>query len=244
MAMGKVERRQSILNHAREVFARRGYHDAKIDEIVAEAGIARGTFYLYFKDKRAVFEEIVDRAFTHIGMAIVRVDPQDRGRSVSEQVQENIRRIVRTLLEDRSTTKILLTDAVGVDPAFDRKLQSFYEVVENLLVESLREGQELGIVAPGDPRMFAYLMIGILKEILYQVVRRDVAYTEDEVARGIYSFLEQGCLRVRSRDVPEVANAPEVPIETRAATREVRAGDKLRGRREPTAGVVHRPRAD
>ncbi len=194
--MRKVERRQKILHHARDVFARRGYHEAKIDEIVAAAGIARGTFYLYFKDKRAVFEEIVDRAFTQIGMAIVRVDPKDPGRSVADQVQENIRRIVRTLLEDRPTTKILLTDAVGVDPAFDRKLHSFYEVVENLLVESLREGQELGIVAPGDTRLFAHLMLGALKEILYQVVRRKAAYTEKEVVDGIYDFLGQGCLRI------------------------------------------------
>src|SRR5262249_50600436 len=110
----------------------------------------RGTFYLYFEDKRAVFEEIVDRAFTQIGMAIVRVDPDDAGRSVADQVHENIRRIVRTLLEDRLTTKILLSDAMGVDPAFDRKLTSFYEVVERLLEESLREGQGLGVVGPGD----------------------------------------------------------------------------------------------
>jgi AcrR family transcriptional regulator len=194
--MRKVERRQKILNHARDVFARRGYHDAKIDEIVATAGIARGTFYLYFKDKRAVFDEIVDRAFTQIGMAIVRVDPRDPGRSVADQVQENIRRIVRTLLEDRPTTKILLTDAVGIDPAFDRKLHSFYEVVENLLVESLREGQELGIVAPGDTRLFAHLMTGAMKELLYQVVRRRGSYTEKEIVDGIYDFLGQGCLRI------------------------------------------------
>jgi len=195
--MRKVERRQKILGHARDVFARRGYHDAKIDEIVAAAGVARGTFYLYFEDKRAVFDEIVDRAFTQIGMAIVRVDPRDPGRSVADQVEENIRRIVHTLLEDRATTKILLTDAVGVDPAFDRKLHSFYEVVENLLVESLREGQELGIVAAGDTRMFAHLMLGALKEILYQVVRRKAAYTEKQVVEGIYDFLGEGCLRVR-----------------------------------------------
>ena len=57
----KNERRQQILLHARDVFARRGYHAAKIDEIVGAAGVARGTFYLYFEDKRAIFEEIVDR---------------------------------------------------------------------------------------------------------------------------------------------------------------------------------------
>ena len=194
--MGKVERRQQILNHARDVFARRGYHEAKIEDIVAAAGIARGTFYLYFKDKRAVFEEIVDRAFAQIAMAIVRVDPNDTGRTVADQVHENTRRIVGTLLEDRPTTKILLSDAVGLDPSFDRKLQSFYEVVENLLSESLREGQELGVVAQGDARMFAYLILGAMKEILYQVVRREAAYSEKEVVDGIYDFLGQGCLRI------------------------------------------------
>ncbi|MDP9034918.1 MAG: TetR/AcrR family transcriptional regulator [Myxococcota bacterium] len=195
--MDKLERRQRILNHARDIFARRGYHEAKIDDIVAAAGIARGTFYLYFEDKRTVFEAIVDRAFTQIGMAIVRVDPKDKGRTVADQIHENIRRIVGTLLEDRSTTKILLTDAVGLDPAFDRKLQSFYGIVENLLVESLREGQALGVVAPGDARMFAYLALGAMKEVLCQVVRREAPYAEKEIVEGIYDFLGQGCLRVR-----------------------------------------------
>jgi AcrR family transcriptional regulator len=195
-AMGKAERRQDLLNHARDVFAQRGYHTAKIDDIVAAAGVARGTFYLYFEDKRAVFEEIVDRAFTQIGMAIVRVDPSDAARSVAEQVHENIRRIVGTLIKDRRTTKILLSDAMGVDPAFDAKLQSFYGVVETMLVESLREGQDLGVVAPGDARMFAFLILGAMKELLYQVVRRDADYSEKDVVEGIYDFLGRGCLRV------------------------------------------------
>jgi AcrR family transcriptional regulator len=163
-------------------------------------------FYFYFNDKRAVFDEIVDRAFTQFGMAIVRVDPKDPGRTVADQVQENIRRIVGTLLEDRATTKILLTDAVGVDRPFDLKIHSFYEVVESLLVESLREGQVLGIVAPGDARMLAHLMLGALKEILYLVVRRKAAYSEKEVVDGIYDFLGQGCLRVR-----EVGTSQKIP---------------------------------
>src|ERR1700752_575355 len=144
--MGKAERRQQILNVARDVFARRGYHNAKIDDIVAAAGVARGTFYLYFQDKRAIFEEIVDRTIARVGMAIVRVDPHDVGRSVGDQVRENIRRIVRILLEDRGTTKILLSDALGVDPSFDRKLLSFYDEMSSLLEESLRDGLAFGVV--------------------------------------------------------------------------------------------------
>src|SRR5471030_3044159 len=104
--MDKAERRQQILNHARDVFAKRGYYAAKIDDIVAAAGVARGTFYLYFEDKRAIFEEIVDRTIARLGMTILRVDPHDTGRSVGDQVRENIRRIVALLLEDRATKKI------------------------------------------------------------------------------------------------------------------------------------------
>jgi AcrR family transcriptional regulator len=194
--VGKTERRQSILAHARDVFARKGYHEAKIEDIVQAAGVARGTFYLYFDDKRAVFEEIVDRAFAQIGMAIVRVDPNDRARTVEEQVRENLRRIVEVLLEDRATTRILLSDAMGVDPAFDRKLRAFYEVAEKLLVESLQDGQKLGLIANGDPRMLAYFTMGALKEILFQVVKRDAPYEKERIESALFEFLRRGCLRV------------------------------------------------
>ncbi len=195
--MGKPERRQQILNVARDVFARRGYHAAKIDDIVAAAGIARGTFYLYFDDKRAIFEEIVDRTIARLGMSIVRVDPHDEVRSVAEQVRDNIRRIMRILLEDRATTKILLSDALGVDPAFDRKLLSFYDEMLNLLEESLRDGQELGVVAKGDTRLFAYLTLGALKEVLFQIVQRGAEYEEEDLVERIFAFFRDGYLRVK-----------------------------------------------
>jgi AcrR family transcriptional regulator len=194
--MGKAERRQQILSVARDVFARRGYHAAKIDDIVAAAGIARGTFYLYFEDKRAIFEEIVDRTIARLGMAIVRVDPHDGARTVGDQVRENIRRIVRILLEDRATTKILLSDALGVDPSFDRKLLSFYDEMANLLEQSLAEGQALGVVREGDVRMTAWLTMGALKEVLFQIVQRGAEYEDDKLVEGIFAYFTGGYLRV------------------------------------------------
>jgi AcrR family transcriptional regulator len=194
--MGKPERRQQILTVARDVFARRGYHAAKIDDIVAAAGIARGTFYLYFEDKRTIFEEIVDRTIARLGMAIVRVDPHDGARTVADQVRENIRRIVRILLEDRGTTKILLSDALGVDPAFDRKLLSFYDEMASLLEHSLSDGQGLGVVVQGDVRLMAWLTMGALKEVMFQIVQRGAEYEEDKLVEGTFAYFAGGYLRV------------------------------------------------
>jgi len=194
--VGKAERRQQILNVARDVFARRGYHAAKIEDIVAAASIARGTFYLYFEDKRAIFEEIVDRTIARLGMSIVRVDPHDGARSVSDQVKEQIRRIVRILLEDRATTKILLSDALGVDPTFDRKLLSFYDEMSSLLEGSLRDGQALGIVREGDVRLMSWLTMGALKEVMFQIVQRGAEYDEDKLVDGTFKYFTSGYLRV------------------------------------------------
>lgn len=196
--MDKTERRQQILMNARDVFAKRGYHAAKIDDIVAAAGIARGTFYLYFEDKRAIFEEIVDGTFAKLGAAVMRVDTEDPARTVASQVEENIRRIVHALLEDPATTKILLSDAVGLDPGFDRKLLVFYEQVGKLLEDSLVDGQQRGIVAPGDAQMFAIMTLGAMKEIMYQVVMHDLERSETRIVGDLFRFLSAGYLRMPS----------------------------------------------
>jgi AcrR family transcriptional regulator len=196
--MDKVERRLQILNQAREVFSRRGYHAAKIDDIVAAAGVARGTFYLYFEDKRSIFGEILDLVLARISTTIVRVDPNHAQRTVAEQVRDNVRRVVEILLEDRATTKILLSDAVGVDPLFDRKLHAFYEGAATMLEESLRDGQALGIVAEGDVRVFSYLTLGALKELLYQIVLRGWEHPAEQIVDEVFGFLRDGYLRVTS----------------------------------------------
>jgi len=205
--MDKAERRQQILHHARDVFARRGYHAAKIDDIVSAAGVARGTFYLYFEDKRAIFGEILDLVLARIGTTIHRVDPSDPQHSVAEQVRDNIRGVVDILLEDHATTKILLSDAVGVDPLFDRKLHAFYDGAATLLEESLRDGQALGIVTQGDTRVFSYLTLGALKELLYQVVLRGWKHPAEQIVDEVFAFLRDGYLRVAS--MPDAIVASE-----------------------------------
>ena len=196
-AFSKTERRGHILTAARDVFAKRGYHQATIDDVVAEAGVARGTFYLYFEDKRAVFSDLMDRFFTAITMAISRIDVSESAPPVAEQAYANVRAVIGVCLSERALTKILFADAPGVDPAFDRKLATFYDAVVQLLTDSLREGQTLGIVADGEPRVMSYLSIGALKELLYQAVTLGLAEeSADVLTQQIFQFVSRGILLV------------------------------------------------
>ena len=56
----REHRRALILRAAVETFSARGYHRTRIADIIKSAGIARGTFYLYFDSKNAIFLELLD----------------------------------------------------------------------------------------------------------------------------------------------------------------------------------------
>ena len=64
-----ADRRTQLLTAARTVFAKNGYDEATVSEIVGRAGVAQGTFYLYFPGKEALagaFAEIVSERFAEV----------------------------------------------------------------------------------------------------------------------------------------------------------------------------------
>lgn len=55
------DKREAILRAAVKIFAQKGYFNSKVSDIAAEAGIADGTVYLYFKSKDEVLRSVFDR---------------------------------------------------------------------------------------------------------------------------------------------------------------------------------------
>src|SRR4029450_11179415 len=65
----RLDRRTQLLTSARAVFAKRGYDEATVSEIVGRAGVAQGTFYLYFPGKEALagaFAELLSERFAEL----------------------------------------------------------------------------------------------------------------------------------------------------------------------------------
>src|SRR5262245_36685716 len=58
-AQRRGERRDAILAAALEEFAARGFAAARLDDVARRAGVAKGTIYLYFRDKESLFQELV-----------------------------------------------------------------------------------------------------------------------------------------------------------------------------------------
>ena len=54
------QRKQELLKLAYRMFIEKGYENTSIDEIVAKAGIAKGTYYYYFASKEATLEAVIE----------------------------------------------------------------------------------------------------------------------------------------------------------------------------------------
>jgi AcrR family transcriptional regulator len=191
--MSKEKRREELLAAARRVFAERGFHEAKVGDIAAAANVAKGTVYLYFPDKRSIFVELIDNLFVRLSAAILRVDT---AADVVAQIKHNIRAVLGVFIDDPDTMRMLFAHASAVDPAFSQQIEVFFDGLKRLLAESLEEGQELGIVAAGDARLYASFTLGALKEILLESSTHRERRSREQIVDAVFSLLEAGYLRV------------------------------------------------
>ena len=93
-AVARAERRRQILDAAKVVFAEAGYHGASIGAIIDRAAIARGTFYLYFESKEAVFGALLDLAMADLRARIVHVDTDVAAPPPEVQLLDGIARVL------------------------------------------------------------------------------------------------------------------------------------------------------
>ena len=141
--MKKGERRkQDLLNIAYRMFIEKGYENTSVDDIIAEAGIAKGTYYYYFESKEAtleaVIEMMIEKAENIAKAALMKPVPiPQKLASVVYAFQPNKDEIVITDVLERKEN-IVMHDKIG---------KKIVEVAVPILSDIVREGIAQGIFA-------------------------------------------------------------------------------------------------
>jgi AcrR family transcriptional regulator len=182
--MERQARRAQVLRHAKRIFARKGYHQTNIADIISRARIARGTFYLYFQNKRDLFEELLAQVLDELRHRIERLRVGPGEPDPVEQLRNNLRRVLNFVLAERELTDILLNHSMGFDRVLDARIRDFYEKVADQIQRSLDLGIEMNLVRRCDTRAVAYCILGGIKEVIGQASRnrrRDISRLAQEI---------------------------------------------------------------
>jgi AcrR family transcriptional regulator len=192
----RESRRTAVLAVARRLFSQKGYHATSIHDIIEAAEIARGTFYLYFESKRAIFDELLDGLVATLQAQVKRIEVGPGAPPPVAQMDGIVDRVLQTLLDNREMARILLREAVGIDVDFDRKLSEFYGRIEAMIMGALSTGRQLGVIRPCDAKVVARCVLGSIKEVVqWAFVEQDPPPVEmTPVGREMIAFMLKGCL--------------------------------------------------
>lgn len=165
--MAEQDKRQALLAAARTVFARDGFHRAAVRDIAQEAGVATGTFYLYFSSKEACLLGLIDDFYRLLMTRILESRAVRAG--VLDKLAASIATVVRTFAAHRDLARIVL--AAGAHPAFDERLAALHGDFARMVGEDLAEAIAEGLLPEQDVAVTAPALVGAIYEVIVARLR-------------------------------------------------------------------------
>jgi AcrR family transcriptional regulator len=165
------ERRQDLFDAATSVFAEKGISRTTVADLAEAAGVAKGTFYLYFDSKEhlvgALKERFVDEILEHASALYARVGKDDWWALVDETVTS----FVDFMLERRDMVHVMVQE--GVTPETSPQFAECQRRIDEMFATSIKMGIDAGIFEVQDPeligRFLHYAIDGALAHaIMYE----------------------------------------------------------------------------
>lgn len=164
----KLQKRESLLNTAFNLFTTKGLHNTSISDIVEQAGVAKGTFYLYFKDKYDINNKLVTHRATRLFD-----DAYNRMKEADiDGYREKLLFVINDIIDALNKDKVLLMFiSKNLGLGFSR-----YAMENNSLTDDtpIREATESLIADIKDeisePRLMMYMIIELVGSSIYSSI--------------------------------------------------------------------------
>ncbi len=187
----KEQLRNEIILESLKLFEQKGLNAVSVDEITQKTGIAKGTFYLYFKSKadliRAVFEEGLRQLEESVASAVTKK---------ASDAREELRNVVIAQLEffqehgDIITLLLSRSGSASHDStteAWDENRARFRAATTLLYEEIIRRGQAQGCYRDVDCHLAAHALYGIITGLIYEAIESGRPFTDiEEIAVDIF----------------------------------------------------------
>ena len=195
--MTREARREQILESATRAFVRGGYHGTHVDDVIREAGVARGTFYLHFESKHAVFAALVERMLdVFIASNPPGDEPELLARSTcAAALRRHYRALVATVRRHRDLCRLLLEEAAGIDQDFADAIARHRAAWQGRVRDRMKAMQKAGLArADLDSEVTAWAVVGMSESLIRRYVLGAAEPDADRLAAAMTSFDLQGIL--------------------------------------------------
>lgn len=185
----KGGRRAALLAAAREVLAEKGLDAAKVSEIVARAGVAQGTFYLYFPSKLSLVIALAEDMDRHILTATQAAVA--RAQTLAEGIDVGVAVAFEEMGRYRDVLGIIEARIGLVE--LRAQCAHLYEEYYAYVTGMIAQGQDNGEVDRSiDPQIAARLIVGVLERAAEECYVLEQHTPDEEYVKQVAGFVKRG----------------------------------------------------
>ncbi len=178
-----------ILDAAYELFLEQGDENISISEITQRAGVAKGTFYSYFKDKKSLKDQLIAQKSSEIFRRSVQALHASDIASFDDQVIFVINYIINELTENRMALRLISKNlSFGM---FNRKLQDYVgnensDLIRALLLAARKNGLKLR-----NPRILLFMIIELTSSTCFSCILESRPMNINEFKPHLFAAIRQ-----------------------------------------------------
>jgi TetR/AcrR family fatty acid metabolism transcriptional regulator len=182
-----IDRRRELVRAAIRVFARKGFHAARVGDIAEEAGVAHGLLYHYFRSKEDVLETIFRETWSTLVGEAQRIE--ESGAPLPEQIRRFATVFLGAWLMSPNLVRVMIRE-VGRSPEVNKRVDEIRDVLVGLrrMLEAAQARGELR--ADANPRLATWVLYGALEEILTGWALGQLPGGEEDVERAVTSVVD------------------------------------------------------
>lgn len=183
----KAKKRAALLEAGLQLFQTQGFDRASIEQIAAEAGVARGTFYLYFEDKTALFHAVVDRFFDPLMQVFdsvqLALEQAETPEACLAAYQVMAAQLAITGLTHRDEVLLVFREMRGQSlPGLRRRERDLIDRITDLTQFAM----DRGLLRQGDARLASLVILGGIERLYFEVLagELDLGAPQDLASRA------------------------------------------------------------
>lgn len=189
----KKGKRGAIIQAAMEVFSRKGYHNARIEEIAVAAGAGKGTVYEYFDSKLTLFQETLDAVWqTYCENTLV---DQESVVPFRDQLTRIISAHLRFFKDHHQLARLTFWNVDTVDEELVAWAHQSRIQKENRVLELVQDAMQKGEIKPADPVMVTRMICALIGYFAVQAVLENDGFDPETLAVQITNSLLEGIIK-------------------------------------------------
>ncbi|HOK56202.1 MAG TPA: TetR/AcrR family transcriptional regulator [bacterium] len=187
-------KRKLIIKVAEKLISQKGYSKTTIEEITRKAGIGKGTFYLYFKNKNDLFFSIIKEEFENLMLKIKKeVEGID---DFFERLKKEIEMYLDYHEKNYAFFKILLQEKPFIrKKSFEKFWKDFFERWDNFMKKGFEEQIKKNKIKKFDLEDIIYSLIGILHGNIHRWILNERKYSLVKKKEVIFKIFIEGIRR-------------------------------------------------